>query len=520
MIKYTLEKQLSAAIAIYLDRPDLDARLDVPNNTSYGDYSTNVAFLLAKSLRFAPQKIAEMLCEKLAADPAFNDYLTFTPINGFVNVRLSDRFLWSRLEALFEKRDRFPSHDQSRTLLEYVSANPTGPLHVGHGRWAVLGDVMARILRFSGADITREFYINDAGNQIKNFYRSVDAARAGDPIPEDGYHGDYILELAKSYDDPIQVMLDRQIQTLRRLDVEFDSWYSEKSLHNNGKVSQALSLMKEKGLTYEQDGALWFASSQFGDEKDRVLIKADGNLTYFAVDVAYHVDKIDRGFTRLLNIWGADHHGYVPRVRAALAGLFGDKFDTDQGFHVLIGQLVSLFRNGEPVRMSKRTGEMVSLDEVIDEIGVDATRFFLIQKSADTQLDFDLELASRKSSENPVYYVQYAHARMCSIVEKVGILGPFNNLESLVLLPEERTLLLKALQIYDDIYDTALMLSPHRLVQYLTDLARTFHNFYEACPIMKATGPDKAKRLYLLLQVREVFRLCFGLLGISAPEKM
>ncbi len=507
---------IRAAIASTLtDILETPVVLEVPNNPEHGDFATNVAFGLAKILKKGPKQIAETLAVDLAQ--RFEGKISFQAINGFLNLRLSDAYL---LECL-EQAPKFPSAHE-KILLEYVSANPTGPLHVGHGRWAILGHSIESLLRFVGTSIDSEFYINDAGNQVELFYESVNAVKKGLPIPEKGYHGSYIHDLALIEGDPLQRNLELQKQTLARLGITFTFWYSEKELHRKGLVSETIQTITAKGLTYESEGALWFKSQSLGDEKDRVLIKADGQHTYFAADMAYHWDKLRRGYDRLINIWGADHHGYVARVKAGVAALCGEAFLSDKKFKIVIGQLVSLKRGDEPVRMSKRTGEIITIDEVVDEIGVDATRFFLIQKGADTHVEFDLELAKKKSAENPVYYIQYAHARMCSVLEKMDGLVQTQNFASVQLGLEgaERALILHCIQAYDEIYGAAQALAPHRVANYAYELARQFHTFYEQCPIIKASEDIQAKRVYILIQAQKTLRLCLELLGISAPEKM
>jgi arginyl-tRNA synthetase len=501
---------------------DVDGKviLEIPQNKSFGDYSTNVCFSLAPTLRMSPKQIAEKICNEIEKNEKFSGLMTFSAVNGFINLKLSNSFLWSKFETMFEGSPEYPKSDK-KILLEYVSANPTGPLHIGHGRWAVLGSVLDTIIRFVQIPVLSEFYINDAGNQIKNLYKSVEAVKNGQPIPEDGYHGAYVHDLAKLDRDPLLQNIDNQKQTLQKLGVVFDEWFSEKSLYALGEVEKILKLFEVKGLSFEQDGAVWFKSSAFGDEKDRVLVKTDGSFTYFLVDVAYHCNKINRGFNSLINIWGADHHGYVPRMKAAVSALCGEEYLEDSGFRVLIGQLVSLRRNGEPVKMSKRTGDMITLDEVMEEIGVDATRFFLIQKSQDTHLEFDLDLAKKKSAENPVYYIQYAHARICSILRKLEIKEEkveTLNIESLE--EKERKVIFHCLQVYDEVFMAANNFIPYKLALYTLALAKCFHLFYESCPIIKADEETRKKRVAILFQIKATLALCLKLMGISAPERM
>ncbi|MDR1323799.1 MAG: arginine--tRNA ligase [Candidatus Margulisbacteria bacterium] len=503
------------------------APLEEPKNLDYGDYATNIALRLAKPLKKAPKIIAQELVSKLAAQTA--DF-TFAEINGFINIRVSDRKLFQELAKITPDYGK-PGTDTERSrsvrpqkiLLEYVSANPTGPLHIGHGRWAVLGDTLARVLTYCGQQVTCEFYINDAGQQIANFVNSVRAVRKNQPVPADGYHGAYIQELAKLDADPAQTMLDWQKTTLQNIRSEFDSWFSEKTLHESGAVDQALEILRQKNLLYtgenEYAGALVFRSTNFGDDKDRVLIKSSGEKTYFTADIAYHKNKLDRGFDRLINIWGADHHGYIARVRAAIEALTGRQ----DVLQVILGQLVNLFRGGEPVKMSKRTGEMITLQEVLEEIGVDAARYFLAAAKPDTALDLDRELAQKQSNDNPVYYVPYAHARICSILRQAvkaqhaapPRLPPPDKLET-----AERTLILKMLRLPEEIEAIAQNYAIHRLCAYAQELAALFHNFYHECQVISEDIQTTTRRLQIIQAARIVLKIIFDLLGIEAPEKM
>ncbi|MFT5170732.1 MAG: arginyl-tRNA synthetase [Candidatus Marinamargulisbacteria bacterium] len=520
MIKHEIEKRLHTQLLTQFPIADQTIVLEKPKNMAFGDYATNICFALARTMKTSPKAIAESMTETLNKES--DGDLRFEPMNGFINIKLSNETIWEKFMDVSRTPAEFPVSPK-KVLLEYVSANPTGPLHIGHGRWAVLGDVLARLLTYTNHQVSREFYINDAGNQIKLLRETVAAVKEGRPIPEDGYHGAYIQDLAKSSQDPVEANLEHHKKVLQALRVEFDCWYSEKSLHGSEKISAALEKLSEKSLTYEKDDALWFKSESLGDEKDRVLIKKDKSLTYFTVDLAYHYDKVHRGYERLINIWGADHHGYVQRVRAGVAALCGDAFLESDAFNILIGQLVSLSRDGQPVRMSKRTGEIITLDEVIEEIGIDATRFFLVQKSPDTHVDFDLDLAKKKSAENPVYYIQYAHARICSILRKLELpVTPASDsrLPAGDLDPKERQLLFHCLQLNDEMWNAATLLLPHKLAAYTFQLARFFHHFYEACPIVKAESDVQARRLAILYQVKSTLQICLDLLGLSAPESM
>jgi arginyl-tRNA synthetase len=518
MIKKHLETVLSKAFEdCQLNGQDM-VFLEQPKQREHGHFSTNVAFRLSKQLKQAPPVTAEAYCKALNDYDGFKNRIEFSFINGFINLTLTDAFLWELAFSELRSTPDFPAPTDP-ILLEYVSANPTGPLHVGHGRWAVLGSSIATLLKATGHKVSEEFYINDAGSQIQKLYDSVAAAKAGNEIPEDGYHGDYIYEIAESGKDPLEANIATQREILDQLEVTFDTWYSEKTLHESGKVEAALSHLKSLGVTYEEGGALWFASTRFGDDKDRVLVKADGAYTYFAVDVAYHYDKTQRGFKRMINLFGADHHGYVARIKAAVNALCEADF-SDETFNVVIGQLVNLVRDGEPVRMSKRSGNMVTLKDVVDEIGPDATRFFLVQKSADTHIEFDLELAKKKSSENPVFYVQYAHARLCSVLKKAGEASVPSYTSISCLEEKEKELLLTLCKFYDVMWDAALSLQPYKMAQFAFDLARAFHHFYEACPVLKVEGPLQEQRLALCVLTKDILAQSLTLLGVSAPESM
>lgn len=491
--------------------------IEPPKNPEWGDFATPLAFTLARRLKRAPKQIAEDLADYFNAESA--GAWTVEPMNGFLNITLADDGLFKLFSSLSTTPHVFPAVS-GQTNLEYVSANPTGPLHIGHGRWAVIGSVLANLLKYVGTDVSQEFYVNDAGNQIALFRESVAAAKAGEDIPENGYHGAYIATLTEA-DDPLTAMLTAQKKTLAAVGVTFDTWFSEKTLHESGVIQQTLDDLLESGDAYKSEGAIWFKSSKYGDEKDRVLVKSDGATTYFLADIAYHADKLGRGFDRLINIWGADHHGYVPRVSAAIQSL---THKDPSPLTVVIGQLVSLKRDGQPVRMSKRTGEMITLDEVVEEIGADATRYFLIHKGQDTPLDFDLDLAKKKSSENPVFYIQYAHARLCTVLAKLGDASADDttpvSLDDRALEPKERALFLYGLQLYDELWLASQNLNPAKVAHYAFDLAKHFHHFYEACPVMKAEPSVQAQRRVMLIQTRFILQTCLDILGISAPESM
>jgi len=511
MFKKDLEKALQDVFKKKYPNTE-KLKLETPKNKAHGDYATNFCFMLKNSLKKSPIDLAIELSDCLP-----KDQYSCMPLNGFINITLTEESIWEKYSALFIKKPQYPIQKET-IILEYLSANPTGPLHIGHGRWAVIGDVLANLLSHVGHTVHRETYINDAGNQMTLFYESVKARKNNEDVPENGYQGQYIATLAQAETDPLSAVLSMQKETLSQIDVQFDQWFSEKKLHSQNQIETCITQLKAEGLIYSLDKATWFKSTEFGDDKDRVLVKSDGAYTYFAVDIAYHWEKLERGFNTLINIWGADHHGYVSRMTAAISGLNRGK-DSPITFKVILGQLVALYREGKRIKMSKRTGEMITLSEVIEEIGADATRYFLVEKSPDSHIDFDLDLAKKKSSENPVFYIQYAHARICSILKKVSQDTPTTP-QKISLAPSERNLLMHSLKIHDHIYEAATHYQAHKLCLYLLKLAKLFHGFYENCPILKASEEEKYQRIIILKNTQKALQLCLGLLGISAPESM
>lgn len=496
--------------------------IEVPRNEDHGDYATNVAFQLAKRLRKAPPVIAQELTATI--NEIAGPDLTAQPAGGFINFSLSDAFIH---QEVIKIDDQFAVSSQGKNqkyLVEFVSANPTGPLHIGHGRWAAIGDSICRLLRACGFKVSSEFYINDTGNQIKNFYASVKAVKEGSPIPEDGYHGEYIKDIAVSKEDPITLVLTQQKLLLSRFRCEFDHWQSETVLHQSGMVQKLIQVFKDRNTTYEKDGALWFKSTDFGDDKDRVLVRESGETTYFAADIAYHYEKYQRDIDHVVNIWGADHHGYVKRMQAAISVILEAKlgtsdFNVDDYFTVVIGQLVKLYRDGAEVRMSKRTGDMITLEDVLDEIDVDAARYFLAMKSNDQMLDFDLNLAREQSNNNPVYYVQYAHARICSILRRSSVPQASVVFER-KLEDEERKLLLKLLRLPRQVEVAAITYAPYLITQYMEELAACFHSFYQKCKVISEQDSQMNQRLMYIDRVRLVLAKALDLVGVSAPESM
>jgi arginyl-tRNA synthetase len=512
--------------------------LDRPPKPELGDYSSNAAMLLAAPLGEAPRDVATRLCAELERELGAEGSLERVEVAGpgFVNLFLADawyRRAMARLGAVGGSLGPAPTATPERVLVEFVSANPTGPLHVGGGRHAAYGDALVRLLEAVGHEVEREFYVNDAGGQVQRFAASIAARMNGEEPPEDGYEGDYVAELAERLRgegvDPadsdalgrrgVELILESVRATLDRFGVRFDNWCSERELYERGDVEATLALLEQRGHTYRSDGALWLRSTDFGDDKDRVLVRDGGEPTYLAADVAYHRDKLARGFERLINVLGADHHGYAPRLRAALAAL---GVDPDR-FEALIMRLVHIVESGERAQMSKRSGDFVSLDELIDDIGADATRWFMLWRSHDTTVDLDLELARRESSDNPVYYVQYAHARIASILRKAGgeageagAPTPGTALEA-----AERDLVKRLLEFPDEVREAAARRAPHRICAYSTAVAADFHAFYRDCQVVGAEGEGvERSRLGLCLLAKRTIAEALGLLGIAAPERM
>jgi arginyl-tRNA synthetase len=519
MIKSRIKILLDAGAEALGAKEKENYNIDVPPRKELGDYASNIAILYARKLSKNPMEIAEKVCEQIRqkdTDRLFQRIDFARP--GFVNFTLSDSFLKQALDGIL-KQDfdwgKSRRKNKEKVLLEFVSANPTGPLHVGHGRWAVVGDVIARLLKSAGYFVDTEFYVNNVGAQVEKLEASVRALRAGKEIPEGGYGGAYISEVkGETKNEMLENLIRQQKDTLHALGVEFNKWFFESELHKAGKILLAIEKLHDLGATFEEEGAIWFKSQSLGDDKNRVLMREDGRPTYFAADIAYHLDKFARGYDRLINIWGTDHHGYVGRLKAAMKVLGAPVGN----FEIIIGQLVTLYRGKEPVRMSKRTGEMITLQEVIDEIGADATRFFFSATDVNSHLDFDLELAKKKSHENPVFYVQYAHARICSILKKSQIPNPKSqsnvDLSSLNH-PAERELMLKLAAWPDVVEEAARLRHPHRITEFGKELATVFHSFYEKCKVL-----GNPARLILVDASRITLRNVLQLLGISAPESM
>ncbi len=530
--------------------------VELPREKAFGDYATNIAMQLARLWRDKPRAIAVSLQRRLADAAEFERVEVAGP--GFINLTLKIAVWQRRLLEILAAGDDFARLDYGRgrkVLIEYVSANPTGPLHIGHGRGAVVGDVLARLLARAGYAVDREYYVNDAGNQMRVLGRSLRwrylellGRRAGE-IPEGCYRGEYLKELAAALlrergeglvapdiedDDDTGIELFTEyaagaILAGIRVDLElfgigFEYWSSEKELYTRGKVDAALDDLRRRGVLYEKEGALWFASSRFGDEKDRVVVRSNGVKTYFASDIAYHRDKFERGYDLLIDVWGADHHGYVPRLKAALAALGG----RPESFAAILVQLVSLSRGGRPVAMSTRAGEFVTLREVIEEVGRDAARYFFLTRRSDSHLEFDLELAKARNNDNPVYYAQYAHARICSILRRAAEEGfsvpPSDQLPTgaggRLVLAEELELIKKLDNFSALLESAARTLEPHRLTYYVDELATQFHSYYNRNRVLGADRELVADRLLLVQAIRQVLSIVFGLLGVGAPERM
>jgi arginyl-tRNA synthetase len=545
-----LSTAVRAAVQAAVDAGDLavpvpdEIRVERPRVKEHGDYATSVALQLAKPAGRPPREVAEAVATRLRE--AVGVAVVDVAGPGFLNITLDSAAQGELARTIAEAGDAYGRSDTlagQNINLEFVSANPTGPVHIGAVRWAAVGDALGRVLSASGAEVTREYYFNDAGSQIDRFARSLLAAAQGKPTPEDGYAGAYIDEIAAEIvaaqpgildrDDAeaqeafrvagVELMFAEIRQSLADFGVSFDVYFNEKDLHDLGELDSALASLRAQGNVFEQDGAVWLRTTDFGDDRDRVLIRSNGEPTYFLADCAYYLDKRERGFDRCIYMLGADHHGYVGRLRA-VASCFGD--DPDQTVEVLIGQLVNLVRDGQPVRMSKRAGATVTLEELVEAIGADAGRYALARYSSDSPIDLDLDLWARHTSDNPVYYVQYAHARVSSLLRNAGELGLDKGELHPELLDHEREGdLLGALGEFPRVVATAAELrEPHRVARYLEELAGTYHRFYDACRVLprgdEETTDTHRARLWLVEATRVVLANGLRLLGVNAPERM
>jgi arginyl-tRNA synthetase len=555
-LKWGLRRALNTAITCVVEAGELpqvsvpEIVLEIPSRKEHGDWATNVALVLASQAKKPPRQVAEMLVKAL---PEGVGFISRTEVAGpgFINFFLDKRWLHQVVRAIYDQGLDFGRTDRGageRVQVEFVSANPVGPMTVVQARAGAIGDTLASLLNYAGYYCEREYYVNDAGQQVKTLGVSLEirfrqVLGQDIELPEKCYPGEYVTDMARELlaekgpgiiDLPeeerqavftewgVARILRRQREELSRYGVNFDVWFSEKSLHESGAVVRAMEALKASGKTYEADGALWFRSTEFGDDKDRVMIKSDGDYTYLAPDAAYHLDKLQRGFTKLIDIWGPDHHGYIPRMKAIVQA-FGYKEDT---LEVLIAQLVRLVKGGEAVRMSKRGGTIILMDELIDEVGKDAARFFFLMRAPASQLDFDIDLAKLETSENPVFYVQYAHARISSILREAKERGyePPETLQGVdigrLTDESEYDLMKKMADLPEEIYDAAIAREPHRMTRYLMELATTFHGFYTRCRVLSDDRELSRARLALTLATRTSLQVVLKLIGITAPESM
>ncbi|OEG71431.1 hypothetical protein ATZ36_15040 [Candidatus Endomicrobiellum trichonymphae] len=552
MIRQTIKGSLKAIIAKYLQdkgiTDSLNFTLEVPPGNIDADFALNAAMLIAKKVKTNPRTVAQELIDITVREiPELIEKAEMAGA-GFINLHIKNEILYKELETILREKDKygsFPENNKEKILVEFVSANPTGPLHIGHGRGAAIGDSIARILKHLGYNVTKEYYLNDHGNQMLVLSKSVEIRfkqLKGEKIdfPADHYQGGYITDIAKrlvsenrnidkinfKY-EAVKEILSGIKNDLKDFAVEFDGWFSESKIiadkDKNGKteVDKTCKYLLSKGDAYVKGGALWLASTKFADGKDRVLKRSDGRYTYLASDTAYHKNKFERGFTKLVNLWGADHHGYVARIKACIQMLGFDK----EALDIILYQFVSLVRNGQSVTMSTRTGEFITLKEVADEVGKDACRFFFLLRAPDSRLEFDLELAKKQSSENPVFYVQYVNARCSSIIRKSknigGITAEIKNIHfSLLNTKEERDLIKQLAEFCDTLALSEKTMSPHHFTVYLIELADIFHKFYEKCRVLTSDANLTSARLKLIEGVAIIIKNSLNLLGISVPDKM
>ncbi len=552
MIRHELERLISEAVQKAQSAGDLpavavpDVTVERPQRPEHGDYASSLALRLARSARMSPLEAAGVIARHLAVDEAVASVDVAPP--GFVNFRLTPSWLMAQVDVILQEGERFgeaPLGQGQPVQVEYVSANPVGPIHVGNGRGLALGDTLANVLTAAGYQVQREYLVNDAGTQTETFaatlyarYQQLFGRQV--EIPEGGYPGDYMVRLAERlkeekgdsllappgetypselHDLGVERMMEVIKEDLTAVGVRYDRWFSECSLYDESTYDKALAHLRDGGFVTEREGAVWFSSSELGDERDNVLVRSTGAPTYFASDIAYHYDKfLLRGFQHVINVWGADHQGHVPRMKAAAAALGVDP----ERLTIIIYQLVTLKRGAEVVRLSKRAGEIVTLRQVVDEVGADAVRFFFVGRAADSHMDFDIELAKRQSAENPVYYVQYAHARIAGILAHAAERIPsFEDGDVLLLTHEsELALIRKMLQLPELVESIALSLEPHQLPYYAVDLATAFHDFYEKCRVVSDDEALSKARLKLVAAAKLVLARALGLMGVSAPERM
>jgi arginyl-tRNA synthetase len=550
-VQSKLKQEIKAAVIkanLATEEQIPDVILEIPKEKAHGDYSTNMAMQLARVAKKAPRMIAEELIAHFDRSKASIDKMELAG-PGFINFYMNNSYLTDLIPTILTAGDKYGESTvggNQKIQVEFVSANPTGDLHLGHARGAAVGDSLCNVLAKAGFDVSREYYINDAGNQINNLAWSVEARYFQalgfeKEMPEDGYHGADIIGIGKSLAEEfgdkyvnvdekerfdffreysLKVEMAKLKKDLEDFRVGFDVWFSETSLYQNGKIDVALEALRKTGYIFEEEGATWLRSTDFGDDKDRVLIKNDGSYTYLTPDIAYHKDKLDRGFEKLINIWGADHHGYIPRMKAAIQALGYDR----EALEVEIIQLVHLYKNGEKMKMSKRTGKAVTMRDLVDEVGLDAVRYFFAMRSSDTHMDFDLDLAVSESNENPVFYAQYAHARISSILrqgEEQGMNASNQADFSLIEAEKEMDLLKKLGEFPGAVGEAALKRVPHRITNYIFDLASTFHSFYNAEKVLDSDNLERTKaRIALIKAVQITLKNALALIGVSAPEKM
>jgi arginyl-tRNA synthetase len=542
-----IEAALKTNLVTADQMPDLV--LEVPKDKLHGDFATNIAMQLTRIAKQNPRAIAEKLIAEIDKGKAHIANIEIAG-PGFINFHLDKSFIYPVVGQVLSQGENYGSinvGEGRKVQVEFVSANPTGSLHLGHARGAAVGDALCNVLSMAGYDVTREYYINDAGNQVNNLAKSIEARylqALGQEVamPEDGYHGEDIKgfanELVAEKGDSLTNMpeeerfvffrdyglsreLDKIKRDLGRFRVNFDEWFSETSIYTSGQLEQALDDLRASGYVFEHEGATWLRTTDFGDDKDRVLIKNDGSFTYLTPDIAYHRNKYKRGYDEVINIWGADHHGYIPRMKAAMSAL---GYDADK-LTVLIAQMVSLFQDGEKVKMSKRTGKAVTMEDLMDEVGVDAIRYFFTMRSMDSHLDFDMDLAVSKSNENPVFYVQYAYARICSIFrqaeEQEVVLNEISQVNLARLSTEaEFDLLRKMGELPQEVAEAARQYAPHRLIRYVYELASQFHSYYKAERVITEDSEQTQARLALLHALQIVIRNVLAAVGVSAPERM
>lgn len=551
-IKMLIDSAAKKAIADgVLPSAELNSfNIEVPADRTHGDFAVNAAMVWTKLFRMPPRAIADIILNNLSLDGTFIDRAEVAG-PGFINLFLSDRYYAAIVSDVLEKGEDYGSSDigkGQKVMVEFVSANPTGPMHIGNARGGALGDCLAAVLSKAGYDVTREFYVNDAGNQIAKFGASLEARylqiyKPETEFPEDGYHGADITERAKEFaaingdayveaseEERRKALVDYALplnikgleDDLLKYRIKYDVWFKESSLYESGAIDDILKILREKGLLYEKDGAVWYKATEYGDEKDEVLVRANGNPTYFAGDIAYHYNKFAvRGFDRVINVWGADHHGHVARLKGAMnaVGLDGDKLD------IVLMQLVRLVRDGEVVKVSKRTGKSITLKTLLDEVPLDAARFIFNSKEPNTHLEFDLDLAVEQSSQNPVYYVQYAHARICSILRNLsaeGIEPRKCTKDQLTLLkaPEERELIRRISEFTGEIEASAKSYDSARITRYVYDVATLFHKFYNSCRVKNDNADLMQARIALCIAAKTVISNILAMLKISAPESM